>query len=147
VFVGFLTNKRNARIKKLKDIQNERKTLICYVSPHHFLNAMADMREVLGNRQIAVMRELTKKFEEVVRGEIDTVIKQFSLKSSIKGEFTVVMAGAKATEESTMDTEAILAELKKCITEQELSRKDAVKYIAAKFGLPKNKVYKESLKL
>jgi 16S rRNA (cytidine1402-2'-O)-methyltransferase len=147
VFLGFLTNKRHARIKTLRNMQHERKTLICYVSPHHLLNSLADMREVLGNRQIVVTRELTKKFEEVARGTIDAVLNHFSLKPSIKGEFTVVIAGAPASEQALMETEVILAELKQCMIEKELSRKDAVKYIATKFGLPKNKVYKESLKL
>ena len=51
--------------------------MVCYVSPHHFMNAMADMREVLGNRQIAVTRELTKKFEEVLLGELEELSSNF----------------------------------------------------------------------
>ena len=147
VFIGFLTNKRSARIKKLREIRNERRAMVCYVSPHHFLKSLTDIREVLGNRQIAVTREFTKKFEEVIRGDIDTVIEQFTLKPSVKGEFTLVIAGTKDAEDHEMDTDAIVAELRKCMTEQELSKKDAVKHVSTKFGLPKNKVYEESLKL
>jgi len=147
VFIGFLTNKRSGRIKELRKIQHEDKTIVCYVSPHHFLKSLEDIRDILGSREIAVTRELTKKFEEVVRGDVASVIEQFTRKPAIKGEFTVVIAGAKRTESVSIDTDTIVSELKKHITEQGLSRKDAVKSVAAKLGLPKNRVYKESLKL
>ena len=147
IFIGFLTNKRTARIKKLEEIRHEHKTLVCYASPHHILRSLQDIHEVLGNRRIAVTRELTKKFEEVVRGNAMTVIEQFASKTSIKGEFTLVIEGAREPEKQTIGQETILAELKKYITEQNCTRKDAVKHVAAKFGLPKNKVYKESLNI
>ena len=147
VFIGFLTNKRSTRIKKLKEIQHEKKTIVCYVSPHHFLKSLEDIRNILGNREIAVTRELTKQFEEIVRGTVDIVIEEFQQRPSIKGEFTLVIAGAKRIEPRTIDTDTIVSELKKRIIEQGLSRKDAVKSVAAELGLPKNNVYKESLKL
>lgn len=147
VFIGFLTNKRSARIKKLREIQPEPRTIVCYVSPHHFLKVLEDIREILGNREIVVTRELTKKFEEIIRGDIGAVIEEFSRKSGIRGEFTLVIEGAKTSEEDVIEPEIIIAELKKCVVEQKLSRKDAVKYVAAKLRLSKNRVYKESLKL
>ena len=101
----------------------------------------------MGNREIAVTRELTKQFEEIVRGTVDIVIEEFRQRSSIKGELTLVIAGAKKNQPVSVDTDTIVSELKKCIIEQGLSRKDAVKSVAAELGLPKNNVYKESLKL
>lgn len=147
VFIGFLTNKRSTRIKKLRDIQHEKKTIVCYVSPHHFLKSLEDIRDILGNREITVTRELTKQFEEIVRGTVDIVIEEFRQRTSIKGELTLVIAGAKRIEPVSVDTDIIISELKKRIIEQGLSRKDAVKSVAAELGLPKNNVYKESLKL
>jgi 16S rRNA (cytidine1402-2'-O)-methyltransferase len=147
VFIGFLTNKRSTRIKKLREIQQEKKTIVCYVSPHHFLKSLGDIRDILGNREIAVTRELTKQFEEIVRGTIDIVLEEFRQRSSIKGELTLVIAGAKKNQPGAVDVDTIVAELKKRIKEQGLSRKDAVKSVAAELGLPKNNVYKESLKL
>ncbi|PIE32597.1 16S rRNA (cytidine(1402)-2'-O)-methyltransferase [candidate division KSB3 bacterium] len=147
VFIGFLTNKRSARIKQLKEVQQEQKTIVCYVSPHHFLKALADIRQILGNRRITATRELTKKFEELVRGDVDEILEHFSQKPSIKGEFTLVVAGAATAARKTMDSKAIAIELEKRIYEQELSRKDAVKQVAATFGLPKNTVYQVSLEL
>lgn len=147
VFIGFLTNKRGDRIKKLREIQPQPRTIVCYVSPHHFLKALEDIQEILGDRQIVVTRELTKKFEEIVRGDVGTVIEAFKRKASIKGEFTLVIAGSKESGKTAILPDAIVAELKKCMMEQELSRKDAVKYVADKLGIPKNRVYRESLKL
>ncbi len=147
MFIGFLTNRRNARIKQLKEIEQERKTLACYVSPHHFLKVLEDIREVLGNRQIVVTRELTKKFEEVVRGDLDTVLEHFTQKEAVKGEFTLVIAGAKEREHPEMTDECITEALRDCMANQGFSRKDAVKHVAVKLGLPKNRVYQESLKM
>lgn len=147
VFIGFLTNKRSTRIKQLRDIQQEKKTIVCYVSPHHFLKSLEDIRDILGNRKIAVTRELTKQFEEIGRGTLDTVIEEFQQRPSIKGEFTLVIEGVKRTELVPVDPDIIVSELKKRIIDQGFSRKDAVKSVAAELGLPKNNVYKESLKL
>jgi 16S rRNA (cytidine1402-2'-O)-methyltransferase len=147
VFIGFLTNKRSARIKRLREIQHEERTIVCYVSPHHFLKSLEDIRNILGNREVAVTRELTKKFEEIVRGTVESVTEAFQQRPSIKGEFTLVIGGAKRTEFVPVDADTIVSALKKRITEQGLSRKDAVKFVATELGLPKNRVYKESLKL
>ncbi len=147
IFIGFLTNKRTGRIKKLRDIQQQTQTIVCYVSPHHILKTLEDIHNILGNRRIVVVRELTKKFEEIVRGDVADILETFAGRPEIKGEFTLVIEGIKKSEADTVAPETIIAELKKCMTEQELSRKDAVKYVVAKLGLPKNRVYKESLKL
>jgi 16S rRNA (cytidine1402-2'-O)-methyltransferase len=147
VFIGFLTNKRSTRIKKLRKIQHEKKTIVSYVSPHQFLKSLEDIRDILGNREITVTRELTKQFEEIVRGTVDIVIEKFQQRTSIKGELTLVIAGAKKNQPVSVDADTIVSELKKCIREQGLSRKDAVKSVAAELGLSKNNVYKESLKL
>lgn len=145
LFIGFLTNKRSERIQQLQAIRETPHTVICYASPHHFLNSLADIRDILGQRRIVATRELTKSYEEVVRGDIDIVIEYFEQKPSIKGEFTLVIAGAHATPNAEIAPETILTELTRCIEEQQMSRKDAVKQVAAALGVPKNLVYKLSL--
>jgi 16S rRNA (cytidine1402-2'-O)-methyltransferase len=105
------------------------------------------MLDILGNRRIAVTRELTKKFEEIVRGPLEGVVEHFAENARIKGEFTLVIAGAEAPETQDIDAESIRSELQKCIAECNLSKKDAVKYVAETFGLPKNLVYQHSLNL
>lgn len=148
VFLGFLTNKRSSRIKQIEEFRDERRTLVCYVSPHAILKALADMRELLGNRKVAVTRELTKKFEEVLRGTLDSAIEELSQRAAVKGEFTLVIAGAEEKRRTAEELETqLFDELKKCLEEEELSRRDAVKLVAAKLGLPKNTVYQASLKI
>ncbi len=147
VFIGFLHNKRSIRIKKLQELQHESKTLVCYASPHTLLRTLADIHEIFGNRRIVVTRELTKKFEEIVRGDVETSIKHFTQKSSIKGEFTLVIAGAQKHETAALNAEDILTELQKVMAEQECSKRDAVRYVAKQFEISKNEVYAISLQL
>lgn len=145
LFIGFLTNKHSARIKQLNEVRDEPHTMICYVSPHAFLFALQDIREILGNRQMAAAREVTKKFEEFARGDVESVIAHFSGVAAIKGEFTLVIAGAEPAVAADMDDDALRDELRRCVETQEMSRKDAVKYVAETFGIPKNRVYQVSL--
>lgn len=147
VFLGFLTNKRSTRLQQLQAMRAETKTMVCYVSPHQFVNTLQDMQAVLGDRPIVVTRELTKTFEEVVRGTIGEVWANFQARPAIKGEFTVVIAGGQQTEPMVIESPTVLDALRKYLTEDGLSHKDAVKAVAKEFGLSKNRVYQESLAL
>lgn len=93
VFEGFLPHKkgRQSRIEAVKD---ERRTIVYYESPHRLLKALNQFQEILGNRNVSVSRELTKKFEETVTGSIAEVMSHFESKS-IKGEFVIVLEGVK----------------------------------------------------
>lgn len=89
-FGGFLPVKSAARKKRLKELAVLKATIVAYESPHRILSALEDMREVLGERPIAVVREITKKFEEVLRGDAGFVADQLRRRSRPKGEFVVV---------------------------------------------------------
>ncbi|MCZ6821227.1 MAG: 16S rRNA (cytidine(1402)-2'-O)-methyltransferase [Calditrichaeota bacterium] len=92
VFEGFLPVKKG-RKTRLETLRNEPRTMVMYESPYRVVRTLRDLEATLGNRQIVVVRELTKKFEEVVRGsltEINSDIEQLKL----KGEFVLVIAGA-----------------------------------------------------
>ncbi|MEQ9402159.1 MAG: 16S rRNA (cytidine(1402)-2'-O)-methyltransferase [Cyclobacteriaceae bacterium] len=93
VFEGFLPHKkgRQTRINALKD---EPRTAIFYESPHRLLKTLKQFKELSGERNISVSRELTKKFEETVTGTIDEVLEYFQSKS-IKGEFVIILEGEK----------------------------------------------------
>ena len=93
VFEGFLPHKkgRQTRIEAMKD---ESRTAIFYESPHRLLKTLQQFKEILGERNVSVSRELTKKFEETITGSIDDVLTHFESKS-IKGEFVIVLEGAK----------------------------------------------------
>ena len=92
VYEGFLPVKKG-RKTKLEHLALEERTIVLYESPHRILRTLTDLRTYLGEREVSVARELTKKFEEVVRGTLTDAHRVFSSKS-IKGEFVVVVAGA-----------------------------------------------------
>ena len=93
VFEGFLPHKkgRQSRIEALKE---ESRTTIFYESPHRLLKTLQQFKEILGDRNVSVSRELTKKFEETVTGTVEEVLSHFESKS-VKGEFVIVLEGAK----------------------------------------------------
>ncbi|MBI1806051.1 MAG: 16S rRNA (cytidine(1402)-2'-O)-methyltransferase, partial [Ignavibacteria bacterium] len=92
VFEGFLPVKKG-RKTKLEQLCQEDRTIILYESPHRLLRTLNDLNTYCGDRQISVARELTKKFEEIVRGNISNVVVSFTQRT-IRGEFVIVIAGA-----------------------------------------------------
>ncbi|NQT47328.1 MAG: 16S rRNA (cytidine(1402)-2'-O)-methyltransferase [Candidatus Omnitrophica bacterium] len=90
VFEGFLSNKSGARRKRLEALKKEERTIIFYESPHRILKMLKDLLEIMGDKEIAVARELTKKFEEVRRGRVSEILDYFNTKG-VKGEFVVVV--------------------------------------------------------
>lgn len=91
VFEGFLPHKKG-RQTRIEAMKGERRTAIFYESPHRLLKTLQQFKEILGNRNVSVSRELTKKFEETVTGSIEEVLEYFSSKS-IKGEFVLILEG------------------------------------------------------
>ncbi len=93
VFEGFLPHKKGRRTK-LEQLKAESRTLILYESPHRILKTLQQLQETFGDRQVAVAREITKKFEEIFRGTLSDALNYFSSKS-IKGEFVLVVKGTE----------------------------------------------------
>ncbi len=90
-FIGFLPVKKG-RETKFKVITNEKRTMIFYESPHRLLKTLQQMLEIFGDRKASISRELTKKFEETVRGNISELINHFNQKET-RGEFVIVVEG------------------------------------------------------
>ena len=93
VFEGFLPHKKG-RQTRIQALLEEKKTSIFYESPHRLIKTLEQFKEILGDRNISVSRELTKRFEETVTGSLDETLEYFKSKS-IKGEFVLVLEGAK----------------------------------------------------
>ncbi|MFI5251117.1 MAG: 16S rRNA (cytidine(1402)-2'-O)-methyltransferase [Bacteroidota bacterium] len=91
VFEGFLPVKKG-RKTKLEILCMEERTIVLYESPHRLLRTLSDLKDHFGDRQIAVARELTKKFEEIRRGKISEMIMHFST-HTIRGEFVLIIEG------------------------------------------------------
>jgi 16S rRNA (cytidine1402-2'-O)-methyltransferase len=93
-FYGFLPHKSGQRRKLLSRLAPLPYTLVLFESPHRLVKSLQDMRDLLGNRHVVAARELTKKFEEILRGDIEAVLKKLENRS-IKGEITLVIEGAE----------------------------------------------------
>jgi len=89
VFEGFLPNKRTARKKRLLSLKTETRTIIIYESPHRLLASLEDIKETLGDIELVVSREITKKFEEIKRGKTADLIEHFSTNKP-RGEFVLL---------------------------------------------------------
>lgn len=142
VFEGFLPSKKRDRQNALELLKDEKRTIIFYESPHRVINSLEDMLSILGNRKIAIGRELTKHYEEIFRGSFEQALQRFS-EGVVKGEFVVIVDGSKDVVQVEINIEE---ELRNHINAG-LSKKEAIKRIVEEKKIPKNKVYKESLKL
>ena len=101
VFEGFLPSKKG-RKTKFESLKSESRTIIIYESPHRIIKTLTDIRTYLGSRNVVVARELTKKFEEIVRGQIQFVLSELEKKEP-RGEYVVILEGA--TKNSEIESE------------------------------------------
>lgn len=90
-FEGFLSPKTGKRKRQLTELKTEKRTLILFESPHRLVRFLADVLEVIGERNIVVARELTKRFEEIFRGNVSEALEKFQ-DTAPRGEFTILIA-------------------------------------------------------
>ncbi|MHA7966232.1 16S rRNA (cytidine(1402)-2'-O)-methyltransferase [Paenibacillus sp. CAU 1782] len=147
LFAGFLPRDKKSAQKQLEKLGRVQATVLLYESPHRITKTLAYMLDVVGDRQIAVARELTKRHEEVLRGSISEAIQWFG-EHEPKGEFCIVMEGA-GEEEGNQDAEGNAwweaLDLESHVTHYEntMSRKEAIKQTAIDRGMSKRDVYNE----
>jgi 16S rRNA (cytidine1402-2'-O)-methyltransferase len=140
VFEGFLPRKKIEREKNLLEISKNEKTTIIYESPRRLKQLLFELKEYCGgSREIAVSRELTKKFEQHIGNNIDNVIKFFE-DNQIIGEFTLVIKGIERNQNFEIDKNAIRRELRELV-EAGLSLSSASKYLAKKKNITKKIIY------
>lgn len=150
MFKGFYPREKKERIAFLENIKDRQETIILYESPYRIIDCLSSIKENLGNRRIAVCRELTKLHEQIVRGTIEEVINYF-VENTPKGEFVLVLEG-KTKEEIEIEKKSEWEDL--TIEEHILkymnsgeSKKNAMKLVAKDRGISKSEVYKYSLDL
>ena len=137
VFVGFLPRKQGERKTLLMDLATERRTLVAYEAPHRVLDSLQDVLAILGERAIAVARELTKLHEETFRGAVSAAITHFSAHEP-RGEFTLVIGGAPTP--SVWSEAQALAELERLQTTG-VSAQAALKQVTQHSGWPRRALY------
>jgi len=140
-FIGFLPSRKVQRQKVLRELYLEQRTLIFYEAPHRIVQTLLDMSYILGERKSALVKEITKIHEEVMRGSIAEIISEVQ-DTVIAGEYVILVEGF-AGSNKTVD-EDVLPELYR-LMKKGLGRKEAVKRIAETYGLSKKALYKKSL--
>ncbi len=147
-FEGFLDRKRARRRERLEKIKTEDRTLIFYEAPHRIRESLRDMLTILGNRRAVVARELTKKYEEFIRGSLDDLVQHFQDKPP-RGELVILCQGMEAEELEARKREALgeisIRQHVILTMEEGNSKKEAIKKVAQIRGLPKSQVYKKTI--
>ncbi len=144
-FFGFLKRNKKDRRAQLEILMKRQETLVFYEAPHRLKETLKDLELVLGNRKITLARELTKKFEEFLRGTVAEAI-EWSQQNEIRGEFCIVLEGNPSNEiieeEDAYWTDFTLEQhVEHLIEESQLSSKDAIKEVAKLRNLQKREVY------
>lgn len=149
-FEGFLPADKNEKKEILIELSQESRTLILYEAPHRLLKTLKELFEYMGDRNIAIVREITKLHEEVLRGKLADIIADYeSEKIAIRGEYVLVIEGKSLLEkreerQKSFEEISIREHYEKYIAEG-MDKKDAMKAVAKDRGIQKRDVYKELL--
>ena len=140
LFIGFLPTKKGAKKKYLNELKNIQATLVFYESSQRLIETLHDMTEYLGNRPAAVMREITKKFEETKRGPLNELTDHFTVEGAPRGEIVIIVSSLKTTKMSDQ-------EIDRLITKELVNNtlRDSVSVVAQTSGRARREVYKLSL--
>lgn len=143
-FEGFLPVNKRVRSERIRAIREDTRTLVFYEAPHKLIHTLKDLRSMLGNRRISLARELTKKFEEIWRTNLDEAIARYENEAP-KGEFVLVLEGADEValeKEKISDWKEIsLEDHVKLYMDGGLEKKDAMKKVSEDRGISKRDVY------
>lgn len=145
-FFGFLPRKKKDQLVALEELNHRPETIILYESPHRLKEVLKNMSTVFGmDRRIVCCRELTKRYEEFIRGTIEETI-DWSMTNEIRGEFCLIVEGNSAgsllaEKDTSWESLSLKEHVDLMITEMEFTSKDAIKEVAKLRGLKKQEVY------
>jgi 16S rRNA (cytidine1402-2'-O)-methyltransferase len=145
LFAGFLPSRANARRAKLETLREIPATLIFYEAPHRVAATLKDAVAVLGNRQAALARELTKLHEEIVRGSLADLTKRFSDQQLVRGEIVLIIGAEAIASPETESAEVSPQRLSERMGELEregVNAKDALKRAARELGIKRAEAYR-----
>jgi 16S rRNA (cytidine1402-2'-O)-methyltransferase len=140
LFYGFLNSKKSSKKKELEDLKDLRYTIILYESPFRVIETLELIKEVMGDRNISISREISKKHEEVYRGTVSEVLTEVNP----KGEFVIVIEENK--EEKNYDKVDIISHIKELVRSG-LTEKEAIKEVSKLHKLAKQEVYKKYMEV
>lgn len=145
VFLGFVPRKEGKRRKTLKSLAAEKKTLVFYESPKRIKTLLKDLINALGDRRGVLSREMTKRHEEFLRGNLSEILNVLASRPEVKGECTLVVEGG--TEQETPSAAAIRKEIFQGLNRNGVRLSSLVKSMADRYGLPRKQIYNEALKI
>ena len=144
LFNGFLSSKKSARRTELMTLKDVPATMIFYESPHRVADCLTDMLDIMGDRDAAVVRELTKKFEESRRGKLSELVAYYQQNGEPKGEVVLVVSRAdEAAVAQSYDVHALL----KDALQKHASLRDAVDAVTQITGLDRRQIYKQAIEI
>ena len=144
-FIGFMPKKKGKRLTLLSGLAAESRTLIFYESPKRVVMLLEEMLAVLGNRSAVLAREMTKLHEEFLRGRLTEIAEKLKRRPEVKGECTLLVAGSQKT--VSVDWDSVRSEIQLALKSKKESISQLAKTTAKKYGLSKNKIYDEALKI
>lgn len=139
-FEGFLTVSKQNRRKHLEELINEKRTMIFYEAPHKLAATLSDMAKYLGNRNIALVKELTKIHESVERTTLFEAAEKYK-DGSAKGEYVLIVEGKPEEEEEEITLDAAV-KMALALVDDGISKNEAAKEIAKQTGIKKSDIYK-----
>ncbi len=139
-FEGFLPVEKSERKEHINSLVSESRTMIFYEAPHKLAQTLSDLAAALGDREIAIVREITKIHEQVIRTTLCAAAKKYS-EEPLKGEIVLILGGAPAEEKEKISLEQA-AEYAKDLVNGGESKSDAAKIAAKEFGYKKGEIYK-----
>jgi len=143
-FEGFLPNRGGKRREKLTLLKNEKRLLIFYESPTRLMATLTDIGEIFGDREVVVAREITKVYEELLRGSVPAILDALQGRQ-LKGE--IVLLVAPSAEILTVSDDSVTELLQQYLFAEGLTVKDAVRKVSQETGVPKGRVYDQALQL
>jgi len=142
-FYGFLPRQKKEKVKELESLSKINSTLILYESPHRLKETLQQLLNVFGDRGISLCRELTKRYEEFIRGTVSEAL-QWAEREEIRGEFCIIVEGSKEQIEEVdawWETLSLLEHIEYYISEKNFSSKEAIKQTAKDRNMNKRDVY------
>ncbi len=146
MFIGFLPKTQKHRLPVLESIKQYEGTLIFYEAPHRIQHVLTEIMAVLGDRQAVLCRELTKKYEQYMRGTLSQLQHELAAQGT-RGEFVILVAGAEPENPAAADGNVDYASLVQELMDQGVDKKEAVRMVARRCGVPKRSVYQAALTL
>ena len=143
-FEGFLSTNKPSRKEHLDELRNETRTMIFYEAPHKLKATLKDMQKVFGDREIAIVKELTKIHENVMRTTLCGACEYFESEDP-RGEYVLILAGAEKQKEKQPVTLEQAVDIAKDLVTKGVSVNEAAKTVAADTGIKKSLIYKELL--